>query len=505
MCVRYLNLALVTPAVQMYMQEQSTTTLLLQGGGVFAGLVLLKVFIGVGLVFYAAGAHKRDAAVFLRSPAAAKPSDRISSGSGTGTFHSAAPPTPQPQQQEQQHQQQAGGDKAVPPSASVTPQSTPRVAVPGVGQHPPPGSFRAPPSAGIAGLVRQQQAGEAFAASPSSTPTALSSVSVGSQVPPHAGHASQGSPGRPRGHSITNPFAEARVTGDEVRMAVLVSGIEGATEFVAAQLEQQQQYVGLDTNIIPNITDQNSAESQSSNSSNNNSNNNSNYSSSERGVVGAGEWVPGATLEGRSSPPNSPQRQRGTVTPTQSQATVSRNRPPLGKLNTHGGKAERASSFTEGLATPPKCMSPPSRPPAPHSFAASSSSELAAAATPLSSEAHTHADSTQTSHLSHSHTSTPVVHLDAHAFTHAQAQSTTSSLHPQQVPGSINISNSRFIDVPDGTSEQSDLEETRSNFSDAPRMAALEDQDAARLRERLEFMEELSSIERYTVYKGRII
>lgn len=56
--------------VQLYIQQSTATWLALLGFGSFACLLLAKVAIGVGLVFYSAGAHKRDAAVFLRSPAA---------------------------------------------------------------------------------------------------------------------------------------------------------------------------------------------------------------------------------------------------------------------------------------------------------------------------------------------------------------------------------------------------------------------------------------------------
>lgn len=480
-CVRYLNLALVTPAVQMYVQEQSLTTSLLQGMVIFGMLVLMKVLIGVGLVFYAAGAHKRDAAVFLRSPAAVKTSDRISSGSGTGTFHSAP----------------VGSHAA---SAAGTQHSTPRIAV---GQHPLPGHFRhTEPLPGIAVVGHNTEN------SGTTTPMSHTSASHG------------GAPlslGRPRGHSITNPFAEAHVTGDEVRMAVLVSGIEGATEFVTTQLEHQQQYVGLNCNIIPNITDQ-TPEKATHHRDKDREKERHNEIERDRDYevdsVSTGEWTPGAHLDGRS-PPQSPARSNinslaHTVghSHNASSGSMSRSRPPLGKLSLHNAntshshsgatdsKAGRPVGSLDGMVTPP--MSPHSRTAVP--VAGGACSEL---------HTQSHTSSHTPTHTPSHHTSIPIVQLDTEAYTaaaHANQPHMPTHAAGAAAAATQQGQHSRYIDTnQDAASETSDLEETRSNFSDVPRMAALEDHEAARLRERLEFMEELSSIERYTVYKGRII
>lgn len=69
MTIRYVSLALATPSAQLFLQEASTLTLATRTGALFLSLVALKVAIGVGLVFYSAGAHERDDDVYRRNPA----------------------------------------------------------------------------------------------------------------------------------------------------------------------------------------------------------------------------------------------------------------------------------------------------------------------------------------------------------------------------------------------------------------------------------------------------
>ncbi|KAJ1435235.1 eukaryotic membrane protein family-domain-containing protein [Ochromonadaceae sp. CCMP2298] len=84
-CIRYIMLACNTPLVQLYFEGHSAFSLLLQSCLLFLALVLLKVVIGVGLVFYSAGAHQRDANVFLRSPAGILPSHSSNVGSAAAS------------------------------------------------------------------------------------------------------------------------------------------------------------------------------------------------------------------------------------------------------------------------------------------------------------------------------------------------------------------------------------------------------------------------------------
>jgi hypothetical protein len=64
-------LAATAPPMLSYTSSLSTSCVVLHCVACFAGLVALKVAVGVGLVFYAADAQRRDADVFLRIPAAA--------------------------------------------------------------------------------------------------------------------------------------------------------------------------------------------------------------------------------------------------------------------------------------------------------------------------------------------------------------------------------------------------------------------------------------------------
>lgn len=95
-------------------------------------------------------------------------------------------------------------------------------------------------------------------------------------------------------------------------------------------------------------------------------------------------------------------------------------------------------------------------------------------------------------------TSTPIVQLDAAAYAAHVAKMAAASLDlgalHQQLPYDIN-------------NEVSDNDELRSVCSETSSRHAgmVMDEAAVKLQERLQFMEELSSIERYTVYKGRII
>lgn len=76
-------LALATPYVQLRIEQSTAAQLVTRGAVVFLGLLLLKVAIGVGLVFYSADAHRRDDEVFLRNPSA-QVQLGISSASGGG-------------------------------------------------------------------------------------------------------------------------------------------------------------------------------------------------------------------------------------------------------------------------------------------------------------------------------------------------------------------------------------------------------------------------------------
>ena len=57
-------LAVGSPNVNQYIQNQTNVSFIIQLFLLFIGLVLIKVMIGVGLVFYSAGAHKRDENIF---------------------------------------------------------------------------------------------------------------------------------------------------------------------------------------------------------------------------------------------------------------------------------------------------------------------------------------------------------------------------------------------------------------------------------------------------------
>jgi len=86
--VRYIMLAISTPSVQYYLEELTLSSIAARCVVVFAVLLVLKIVIGVGLVFYSAAAHRRDASVFLRTPAVKA---AASAQSRTGNFLPADP------------------------------------------------------------------------------------------------------------------------------------------------------------------------------------------------------------------------------------------------------------------------------------------------------------------------------------------------------------------------------------------------------------------------------
>lgn len=118
-------------------------------------------------------------------------------------------------------------------------------------------------------------------------------------------------------------------------------------------------------------------------------------------------------------------------------------------------------------------------------------------------------------------TSTPIVQLqlDAAAFSayaartaaaQAQAQAQGHSLQHLVQGGSVTggsehgePSHAAALAQQENW-EASDTDEARSVCSEMSRHTAV-DEVAQKLQERLQFMEELSSMERYTVYKGRIL
>jgi hypothetical protein len=93
-------------------------------------------------------------------------------------------------------------------------------------------------------------------------------------------------------------------------------------------------------------------------------------------------------------------------------------------------------------------------------------------------------------------TSTPIVQLDAAAAYSAIA--TRAGVHAIGALGDLTQAQDVSVD------HMSDNDELQSNHSEVSRHT-VDEAEAQRMQERLLFMEELSSIERYTVYKGRII
>jgi len=442
-CFRYLHLAYATPAVQAYTQELSLPALLLRGGAVFVALVLLKIVIGVGLVFYAAGAHKRDAAVFLRTPAMAKNNEKISSGSGTGTFHNTVNVAP------------SGAGPLL--GAPLSRQNS-LLHDPCAEEHPKMSLS----AVGIAGIAvspcevarpdvydtpsHHSQHGNYQGAFTPHTPQ-YASMSVQTPVQQT----------RPHSHSITNPFTEIHVSTEEVRRVVAAVGVDGAEEFIESQVESQQLYVGDGVHIVPMEPTQAEAEPE--------------------GPRGEAATDGDGPLHIHTSP-----TARSVAAHGQSQ-TAPRTRPPLGRLNLGAGAgasncstAEHATDLFEHIVSPP--MSPMNR-----SAAGSVSGD--------GNHVHTPGPSATTT------TSTPIVQLDAHAFNQHKLSTAPFVSRPHQ--------NSVHGHPHGDEGEHSDNEDTRSNMSDVSRNTTLEEAEAQRMKERLDFMEELSSIERYTVYKGRIL
>ena len=424
-CFRYLHLAYSTPAVQLYTQQLPHTALVAQAAALFVALVLLKIIIGVGLVFYAAGAHKRDAAVFLRTPAMSKGNEnKISSGSGTGTFHntvSSQPPATAPATSgasisRQSSLQQESADEhrfAAPPilprgvtaGIAVTPEHTK--------QHSADHSTRP--------RMDASTHSDAHSHTCSSIHTPLQNV-------------------RLRSYSVSNPFTEIHVTAEDVLSLVATVGVDGAEEFIENQVENQQQYVADSVNIVPNLS--------------------TNIESEERDEA---HLLSADSL----TPPSSPAR------PAIVPPTASRSRPPLGKLNlaaatAHSGSHPQTSSTEQaGDLSEHNMVSPPMSPL--HRSSASSVVGGGGGGESYHFQSPTPAATTVTAT-----TSTPLVQLGRLAV--------------------------RSDSMPDG--DHSDNEDI---MSDVSRTTTLEEVEAQRMKERLEFMEELSSIERYTVYKGRIL
>ena len=442
--------------------------LLLQCTCLFAGLVVLKILIGVGLVFYAAGAHKRDAAVFLRTPAMAKTSDRISSGSGTGTFHNTVSAN-------MNVNASVSNETTAPTTAGYLPggplkrlQSIESEA----SQDAPAGAPKAGlTGVGIAGIavspIDLSSRRNEHMETPSNDHSHLHSqqgLTSQQHTPAHHSQTSnvftpQYTPAPPtthslsRSHSIANPFTEIHVSAEEVRRVVAAVGVEGAEEYIESQVEQQQMYVGtregvhivpttleIDTSKVdPSVDRESSAHTHAS-------------APSQQTSPTRLTSLPGAHTAPRS------------------------HRPPLGRLNVgHNNTGD----FADRIVTPP--LSPLNR---------SASNSISGDSYPLYSPGYP------------TTTSTPIVQLDAHAFNqHLKNNNNALSSAGRAAHNDLAFAG-------DGAQEDdahSDNEDTRSNMSDVSRITVLEEAEAQRMKERLEFMEELSSIERYTVYKGRII
>ncbi len=67
--MRYMMLALAAPSVQQYVGRLSPRSRCAHLLALFVGLVVLKVVVGVGLVYYATSVRAQDAELFLHSPA----------------------------------------------------------------------------------------------------------------------------------------------------------------------------------------------------------------------------------------------------------------------------------------------------------------------------------------------------------------------------------------------------------------------------------------------------
>ncbi len=482
MCFRYVHLAYSTPAVQMYTQQLSLPALLLQCTLLFAGLVALKILIGVGLVFYAAGAHKRDAAVFLRTPAMAKTSDRISSGSGTGTFHNTV-------------NANVNANVNVNASASVSIESTAPTTVGYLPGGPlkrlhsieSENSHDAPAGApkvgltgvGIAGIAvspidlssrrnehletpsqdhnhQQYQQGltsHQHTTAAHTTPAPHMFTPQYTPVPPINTHSLS------RSHSIANPFTEIHVSAEEVRRVVAAVGVEGAEEYIESQVEQQQMYVGAreGVHIVPTTLEIDTLKTEPS-----------------------AERENSAHASGPSQQ-TSPARLNSL--PAGAHTAPRSHRPPLGRLNIGGhNNNSNTGDLADRIVSPP--LSPLNR---------SASNSISGDSYPLYSPGYPTPTTT---------TSTPIVQLDAHAFNQHL------KYNNNMLPVTGRAAHTDLTFTADGSQEDdahSDNEDTRSNMSDVSRITVLEEAEAQRMKERLEFMEELSSIERYTVYKGRII
>lgn len=439
-CFRYLHLAYATPTVQAYTQQLSLPALLLRGGAVFVALVLLKIVIGVGLVFYAAGAHKRDAAVFLRTPAMAKNNEnKISSGSGTGTFHNTVNVAPSG----------AGPLLGAPLSRQNSLLHDP------CEEHPKMSLS----AVGIAGIA----VSPCEVARPDVYDTPSHHAQYNPAFTPHTPQCPSNmhtpvQQTRPHSHSITNPFTEIHVSTEEVRRVVAAVGVDGAEEFIESQVENQQLYVGDGVHIVPLEPSQAEPEAPAE----------------DAATDGEGPLRIHTSPTARSAAAQSGQQSQ----------TAPRTRPPLGRLNLGAGSgsnyssAEHATDLFEHIVSPP--MSPLNR----------SAAGSIVGGDGGNHSMHTPGPSTATT------TSTPIVQLDAHAFNQHKLNTAPFVSRPHQ---------NSIHGHPRDDGEHSDNEDTRSNMSDVSRNTTLEEAEAQRMKERLEFMEELSSIERYTVYKGRIL
>lgn len=380
-----MNLAITTPAVQLFIQEASSLHLATIAVSIFASLLLCKVAIGVGLVFYSAGAHKRDAAVFHRTPAvvaSAKHSDH-----GTGAIHhnSSSSSHPHP------------GGSLMRQGSNSSHGDTQRSVTVGIAEVPSP-------------VVEEEDA--------TSLPESVQSVP---RLAPRAAIEPTAvvTQSRSRSNSIPNPFTDIlHATTNSFDSDKTIEKEAGAAEH------------------------------------NHNSVQTGNGASNDGEIVGTENGMSGKAAQ---RPPLG-RLNLGTLQMSNSNTVTS-------PISNSGSDHERNKAFFDGsisncnadrgLVTPP--LSPQPR----------SGSHVA-------DYPHQHSPCT---------TSTPIVQLDASAFV-------------PHVPA----------DAIAHTTECCDNDDIRSVLSETSKhTATLEELDAQRMRERLEFMEELSSIERYTVYKGRIL
>lgn len=229
---------MTTPYVQIYISKQTQISLIVQGIIFFICLVSLKIMIGVGLVFYCAGAHKRDAQIFSRNPSTAVVVDHSNNNSSNSHIKAKS---------ELQHSLSSsvlnnyntGVDQLIDASNTTTTTTN-------HGTILQPNSLqRVLSDSGMGGIGGNMEGNNS-----NTTITTTTTGGGGALTTPHTNNL------KPRSNSISNPFLDMHIVTEDISKVLAAATISKSTNKFTLTNTTQQQQQSSDININNDILDE---------------------------------------------------------------------------------------------------------------------------------------------------------------------------------------------------------------------------------------------------------